>query len=82
MDKRPTFVLCMAGTKEEFDAGSPEEVYELNTIQNCIDEAARITKDFPGQYYAAYVVAEDGSNPWKQIYEKKALLDEKIADAE
>ena len=84
----PTFVLCLAATKEEYENGTPSEAYELNTLEDCLTECAwrRAGKVSRSEqpYFAAYVVAEDGSHPWFQIFDTqhpKDSLDSRINSA-
>ena len=68
-----TFVLCLAATKESFLNSTPEETWELNSLEDCIAECSVLREKSRAagrpDYYAAYVVAEDGSNPWKEIFD-------------
>ena len=76
----PTFVLCMAATKEEYINSNPSEVYELNTVRDCISMCTDLrdsakAKGLP-DFFAAYVVAEDGSNPWNQVFTDLKITEE------
>jgi len=71
-DDFPTFVLCMAATEEEYQNSIPSGVYELNTLEDCKAECTRLREEArtagADDYYGAYVVAADGSNPWQEIF--------------
>lgn len=77
-----SFVLCMASTKEEYVNSTPSEVYEFNTLQDCIAECAFLRDSAKAKgspdYFAAYIVAEDGINPWNQVFADLKLTEECI----
>lgn len=84
----PTFVLCLTYSREEYINSEPSETYELNSLEDCISVCAELREEHKAKgspdYFAAYVVAEDGSNPWKEIFEPKpiASLDKQIESAQ
>lgn len=77
-DLLPTLVLCLADTKEDFVNSDPTETYELNSLEDCLyvcTQRREAAKAYGRpDYYGAYVVAEDGSNPWTDIFDPKEKL--------
>lgn len=60
--EKQTYVLCVALSEQEFNNKDFTECCELNTVNDCKDLASQYDNDF----YIMYVVAEDGSIPWKK----------------
>lgn len=65
MEKK-TFVLCMCATQQEHINNEPSEVYELDSLDDCIEECEKLCQS--NHYYGAYVVDEGGQNPWCKIF--------------
>lgn len=65
---KETFVLCMCLTQAEFDRSCPSDLYEMDTLEDCISECVNLVRQH--KYFAAYVVASDGSVPYVKIFEK------------
>ena len=65
-DEDETYILCLAETKEEYDNSDCSETIELDTIADCIEYAMEEYEK--NKYYGAYVVSENGENPWSKIF--------------